>query len=88
MVMVGVLVKAYVAIIFSIVIDENWNANNPRPYHNKTYYAVKWEEKDFYKNIHCQWILRPKRRTDSDLKKTVRKQYWEVLNAKGKKDNL
>ena len=88
MVMVGVLVKAYVFIIFSIVIDENWNANNPRPYPNQIYYAVEWEEKDFYKNIYGQWILRPKRKTDSKLKETIREQYWEVLNVKKEKANI
>ena len=79
--MAEVLIKAYAIIIFSIVVDENWNANNPRPYPNQMYYAVQWEEKDFYKNIYGQWVLRPKRKTDNELKQFIRSKYWEKIDV-------
>ena len=81
MVIAEVLIKAYSIIIFSIVVDENWNANNPRPYPNQMYYAVQWEEKDFYKNIYGQWVLRPKRKTDNELKQFIRSKYWEKIDV-------
>jgi|TARA_R100001594_G_scaffold124233_1_gene161009 hypothetical protein len=81
MVIAEVLIKAYAIIIFSIVVDENWNANNPRPYPNQMYYAVQWEEKDFYKNIYGQWVLRPKRKTDNELKQFIRSKYWEKIDV-------
>ena len=43
MVMVGVLIKAYVIINFSIVLDEAWNVSNPRPYPSQEYYLIQWE---------------------------------------------
>ena len=81
MVIAEVLIKAYAIIIFSIVVDENWNANNPRPYPNQMYYAIQWEEKDFYKNIYGQWVLRPKRKTDNELKQFIRSKYWEKIDV-------
>ena len=81
MVIAEVLIKAYAIIIFSIVVDENWNANNPRPYPNQMYYAIQWEEKDFYKNIYGQWVLRPKRKTDNELKRFIRSKYWEKIDV-------
>ena len=88
MVIIGVLIKAYAIMTFATAFDEAWNINNPRPYPAQKYFLLQWEEKDFYKNIHGHWILRPKRITDSELKKEVRIKYWEVLNVKTKKANL
>jgi len=45
------------------------------------YYAVRWEEKDFYKNIYGQWVLRPKRKTDNELKQFIRSKYWEKIDV-------
>jgi hypothetical protein len=45
------------------------------------YYAVQWEEKDFYKNIYGQWVLRPKRKTDNELKQFIRSKYWEKIDV-------
>ena len=67
---------------FATAFDEAWNINNPRPYPSKKYYLLQWEEKDFYKNIYGYWILRPKRKTDSELKREIRIKYWEILDAK------
>ena len=88
MVILGVLIKAYTIMTFATAFDEAWNINNPRPYPAQKYFLLQWEEKDFYKNIHGHWMLRPKRKTDSELKEAVRKQYWEVLNVKKEKVNI
>ena len=61
---------------FATVTDEVWNIQNPRPYPSQEYYMLQWEEDDFYKNKHGNWILRPKRKTDSELKKEIRDRYW------------
>lgn len=62
------------------ISDEIWNINHPRPYSFKSYYLVQWEEKDFYsKKINGQWILRKYRKTDTKLKKRLRKKYWAKL---------
>ena len=62
------------------ISDEIWNINNPRPYSFKAYRLLQWEEKDFYsKKINEQWILRKYRKTDTKLKKRLRKKYWAKL---------
>ena len=39
---------------------------------------LQWEEKDFFTyKINNEWVLRPYRKTDSNLKKKVRKKYWK-----------
>ena len=80
MIILGVLIKAYTIMTFATVFDEAWNISNPRPYPKQKYYLLQWEEKDFYRNIHNQWVLRPHRKTDSELKQAIRKQYWEKIN--------
>ena len=79
--MVGVLIKAYTIMTFATAFDEVWNINHPRPYPAQKYFLLQWEEKDFYKNIYGQWILRPKRKVDSKLKKFIRNEYWENKDA-------
>ena len=79
MVILGVLINAYTIMTFATIFDEAWNISNPRPYPARKYYLLQWEEQDFYKNIHSQWILRPKRNTDSELKKAVREKYWKEI---------
>ena len=80
MVALGFLIKAYTIITFTVVLDEAWNIGNPRPYPMKEYALLQWEEDDFYKNIYGQSVLRPYRKTDSELKKAVRKKYWKEIN--------
>ena len=49
MIILGVVIKAYTIITFTIVCDEAWNINNPRPYPSQKYYMMQWEEEDFIK---------------------------------------
>ena len=58
--------------------DEIWNIQHPRPHPKQTYYALEWEEKDFYtQKINNEWILRKYRKTDNKMKRYVRNQYWK-----------
>tara|TARA_Y100001963_G_C6736178_1_gene426544 strand:- start:881 stop:1120 length:240 start_codon:yes stop_codon:yes gene_type:complete len=76
MILFGVLIKAYTVITFSIVLDEAWNASNPRPFPAKKYNMMQWEEQDFIKMKDGSYILRPKRKVDSKLKKYARDKYY------------
>ena len=72
------IITFYIAILFTIAIDETWNINHPRPNPKKIYRALQWEESDFYsQKINNEWVLRKYRETDSLLKKHVRKKYWK-----------
>ena len=71
------IIKYYIVLTLLTITDEVWNINNPRPYSFQKYYMLQWEEKDFYsQKINGQWVLRKYRKTDSPLKKQVRKKYW------------
>lgn len=72
MIILGVVIKAYTIITFTIVCDEAWNINNPRPYPSQKYYMMQWEEEDFIKMNDGSYKLRPKRKVDSELKKYAR----------------
>ena len=72
------ILKLYIVILLTTAIDEQWNINNPRPNPNKTYNRLQWEKADFFTyKINNEWVLRPYRKTDSNLKKKVRKKYWK-----------
>ena len=44
----------------------------------QTFYMLQWEKADFFTyKINNEWVLRPYRKTDSKLKKKVRKKYWK-----------
>ena len=74
------IIKYYIVLTLLTITDEVWNINNPRPYSFQKYYMLQWEEKDFYsQKINGQWILRKYRKTDSPLKKQVRKKYWAKM---------
>tara|TARA_R100001594_G_scaffold24789_1_gene48639 strand:- start:23984 stop:24217 length:234 start_codon:yes stop_codon:yes gene_type:complete len=74
------IIKYYIIATLLTISDEIWNLNNPRPYSFQKYYLVHWEEKDFYsQKINGQWILRKYRKTDTKLKKRLRKKYWAKL---------
>ena len=77
MIILGVVVKAYTIIIFSIVEDEVWNIKNPRPNPSKDYYAMQWEQDDFVKMKDGSYKLRPRRKVDSDIKREARKRYYD-----------
>ena len=82
MVIWGVVIKAYMAIILLNEIDEQWNINNPRPYPRSKYNRLQWEKEDFYTfKVNGEWVLRKVRKTDSKLKRKVRNKYWEKRNA-------
>ena len=73
----SVVIKAYTAMTFLFVVDETWNMKHPRPYPKQNYYMMQWEEKDFYTfKIEGEWVLRKYRKTDTELKKTLRDKYW------------
>ena len=64
-------------------MDETWNLTHPRPFPKQKYYSIQWEEQDFYSTkIKGEWVLRKYRKTDNEIKREVRKQYWEKRNAK------
>ena len=74
------IIKYYIVLTLLTITDEVWNINNHRPYSFQKYYMLQWEEKDFYsQKINGQWVLRKYRKTDSPLKKQVRKKYWAKM---------
>ena len=80
------IIKFYMITTFLIVFDEIWNIQNPRPFPKQKYYALQWEEKDFYTyKIDGEWVLRKYRKTDDENKKEVRNQYWEKRNGRSKR---
>lgn len=64
---------------------------HPRPYPTQTYYAIQWEELDFYK-VNDQWMIREFRETDNEKKAFIRKIYWRKQNVlqhkQGRKSNI
>jgi len=76
------IIKFYIVATLLTIFDEAWNIKNPRPYPKQIYYSVQWEEKDFYTfKIDDEWVLRKYRKTDNNIKREVRKQYWEKRNG-------
>ena len=72
------IIKLYILSALLTLSDEIWNINTPRHYSFKSYKILKWEDKDFYsQKINNEWVLRKYRKTDSPLKKHVRKKYWK-----------
>jgi len=83
MILFSVLIKAYTTMLFLTITDEAWNMHNPRPVPQGKYIALQWEQKDFYSyKIDGEWVLRKHRKTDSDIKRIVRKKYWRKRNEK------
>tara|TARA_Y100001938_G_scaffold147521_1_gene228887 strand:+ start:783 stop:1028 length:246 start_codon:yes stop_codon:yes gene_type:complete len=80
------IIKFYIVATLLTIFDEAWNIKNPRPYPKQIYYSVQWEEKDFYTfKIDDEWVLRKYRKTDNNIKREVRKQYWEKRNGRSKR---
>jgi len=63
--------------------DEIWNIQHPRPFPKQHYYMLQWEQADFIQLKNGEWILRPKRKVDNELKKAIREKY--VLQYKQRK---
>ena len=72
------ILKLYIVATILTSYNELWNINNPRPQPKQTFHILQWEEKDFYTyKINNEWVLIKYRKTDSNLKKKVRKKYWK-----------
>ena len=72
----------------SIIYNEIWNFNHPRPFPVQKYYALKWEYADFYtKKYKGQWVLRKYRKTDSETKRMIREKYWKEINERSNRRN-
>ena len=88
MILGNVVIIMYTACTLLTTIDELWNINNPRPYPKQNYYVLQWDKEDFYsQKIRGEWVLRPKRKTDSKIKQRIRQQYWRDRYER-KKANL
>ena len=71
------IIKYYIILTVLSIVDETWNINNPRPNPKAKYNRLQWEKADFFTyKINNEWVLRPYRKTDTKLKKKVRKKYW------------
>jgi hypothetical protein len=78
MILANVVITMYTFCTFSIVLDEVWNIQHPRPNPKKHYYALEWEREDFYpKKINGEWVLKKYRKTDNENKRYIRNKYWE-----------
>ena len=72
------ILKLYIVCTLLTSYNELWNIKHPRPHPKQTFHILQWEEKDFYTyKINNQWVLRKYRKTDSNIKKQVRKKYWK-----------
>ena len=69
------LLIGYSIVTLSTCVDELWNINNPRPFPKAKYELVVWEEQDFIKMNDGSYVLRPKRKVDSNIKRYARKRH-------------
>ena len=77
-----VVLVMYAFCTITSLSDELWNINHPRPHPVKQYHLLQWEVIDFYSyKIKGEWVLRQKRKTDSKLKKRIRRKYWKKRKA-------
>ena len=77
------IIKFYFICTMLTMADEIWNIQHPRPFPKQHYYMLQWEQADFIQLKNGEWILRPKRKVDSELKKAIREKY--VLQYKQRK---
>ena len=77
------IIKFYFICTILTMADEIWNIQHPRPFPKQHYYMLQWEQADFIQLKNGEWILRPKRKVDSELKKAIREKY--VLQYKQRK---
>jgi len=78
-----ILVKIY--IVFNLIIflpNEEWNAQNPRPFPRNDYVLINWEKADFYHwEISNEYDLLKYRAEDNKYKAKARR-YWHEQKAK------
>ena len=77
MIIWGVAIKAYTIMTFLTVADEVWNVKTPRPYPKQTYYSMQWEEDDFIMMKDGSYVLRKKRKVDTQTKAEARRLWHE-----------
>jgi hypothetical protein len=78
-----ILVKLYVIVnIIMFLPDEEWNAQNPRPFPKKDYVIMNWEPEDFaHWQISNEYVLLEYRKEDNKYKAKARR-YWHEQKAK------
>ena len=78
MILGNVVIAMYTICTLLTVMHESWNITHPRRNPTQVYAMLNWEEEDFYSiKIHDEWVLRQKRKTDSNLKRKIRNTYWK-----------
>jgi hypothetical protein len=77
-----ILFKIY--IVFHMImfpIEEQWNAENPRPFPRKQFVTMNWEPEDFhYWAISKEYDLKKYRKEDNKYKAEARR-YWHEHQA-------
>ena len=78
-----IYLKIYIAIhLIMFLPDEEWNAQNPRPFPTKDYVLINWEPEDFiHWEISNEYILLEYRKEDNKYKAIARR-YWHEQKAK------
>ena len=78
-----IFVKIYVAIhMIMFLPNEEWNAQNPRPFPRNDYVLINWEKADFHHwEISNEYDLLKYRAEDNKYKAKARR-YWHEQKAK------
>ena len=78
-----IFVKIYVAIhMIMFLPNEEWNAQNPRPFPRNDYVLINWEKADFnHWEISNEYTLKKYRKEDNKYKAKARR-YWHEQKAK------
>ena len=86
--MISMLITMYSICTFLTIAHEAWNMKNPRKYPKQRYILINWEIEDFYSlKIDDEWVLRKHRKVDTNMKATLRKQYWKERYERSKRRN-
>ena len=78
-----ILFQIYIAChIVMFPIEEQWNAEHPRPFPQKQFVTINWEKEDFhYWEISKEYDLLNHRKEDNKYKAEARR-YWHEQKAK------
>ena len=78
-----ILFKVYIVLhIIMFPIEEQWNAENPRPFPKKQFITMNWEKEDFHHwEISNEYTLKKYRKEDNKYKAIARR-YWHEQKAK------
>ena len=78
-----ILFQIYIAFhIVMFPIEEQWNAEHPKPFPHKKFITMNWEKEDFYySKINKKYILLKYRKKDNKYKAEARR-YWYEQKAK------